>query len=175
LTLDERHLARIAQLRPDWVYFGTLYPMSDHARDELRRLMDAVPGARHFYDVNLRRGCFTPGLVRELLSLSDVVKMNDDEAEQFPDLGEAPTVAITCGEQGSVVRLGHDRAKCPGYAVKVVDTVGAGDAFAAAFLHGIDAGWSAAKTGDFANRLGALVASRAGAVPEWSLDELGVS
>jgi fructokinase len=50
--------------------------------------------------------------------------------------------------------------------------VGAGDAFAAAFLHGIDQGWSAARTGDFANRLGALVVSRAGAVPEWSLEEL---
>ena len=58
--------------------------------------------------------------------------------------------------------------------MKVVDTVGAGDGFAAAFVHGLGAGWSAAKTGDFANRLGALVASRAGAVPEWSLGELGV-
>jgi fructokinase len=58
--------------------------------------------------------------------------------------------------------------------VKVVDTVGAGDGFAAAFVHGMADGWSAAKTGDFANRLGALVASRAGAVPEWSLRELGI-
>jgi fructokinase len=175
LTLDERHLQRLAELRPDWIYFGTLYPMEGRARDVVRRLMDAVPDARRFYDVNLRRGCFTPELVRELLSLADAVKMNDDEAERFPDLGEAPTVAITFGEQGSVVRIGSDRAKCPSYPVKVVDTVGAGDAFAAAFLHGLAAGWSAAKTGDFANRLGALVASRAGAVPEWSLEELGAS
>jgi fructokinase len=42
------------------------------------------------------------------------------------------------------------------------------------FVHGMGEGWSAAKTGDFANRLGALVASRAGAVPEWSLSELGI-
>jgi fructokinase len=134
--------------------------------------MDAMPQARRFYDVNLRRGCYTPELVRELLAMADAVKMNDDEAELFPDLDDAPAVAVTRGEQGSSVRIGADRAECPGYTVTVVDTVGAGDAFAAAFLHGLGLGWGAAKTGDFANRLGALVASRAGAVPEWSPSEL---
>ena len=114
--------------------------MEGRAREVLRRLMDAVPGARRFYDVNLRRGCYTPELVRELLSLADAVKLNDDEAELFPDLGEAPSVAVTRGERGCAVRIGNDRAECPGYTVKVVDTVGAGDAFAAAFLHGLAAG-----------------------------------
>jgi fructokinase len=174
LTLDKRQLARLAELRPDWVYFGTLYPMEYHAREVLRSVMDAVPGARRFYDVNLRRGCYTPELVRELLALAAAVKLNDDEAELFPDLGAAPSVAITRGEKGCLVRIGNDRAECPGYPVKVADTVGAGDAFAAAFLHGLAAGWSAARTGDFANRLGALVASRAGALPAWSPAELGM-
>src|ERR1035437_7181889 len=99
----------------------------------------------------------------------------DDQFVGFPDLGEAPSVAVTRGERGCAVRIGNDRAECPGYTVKVVDTVGAGDAFAAAFLHGLAAEWSAAKTGDFANRLGALVASRAGAVPRWSPGELEVA
>jgi fructokinase len=174
LMLDDGQLQRLAELRPDWIYFGTLYAMEDRARKVLRRLMNAVPGAQRFYDVNLRRGCYTPQLVRELLALADAVKLNDDEAEVFPDLGEAPSVALTRGERGCAVRIGNDRAECPGYTVTVVDTVGAGDAFAAAFLHGFAAGWSASKTGDFANRLGALVASRAGAVPEWSLGELGL-
>jgi fructokinase len=172
LTLDDEQLQRLAELRPDWIYFGTLYPMAARACGTLRRLMDAVPDAKRFYDVNLRRGCYTPELVRDLLSLASVVKVNEDEAELFPDLGEASSIAITRGEQGCEVRIGSDRAACPGYAVKVADTVGAGDAFAAAFLHGLGAGWSAARTGDFANRLGSLVASRSGAVPEWSPREL---
>jgi fructokinase len=172
LTLNDPQLQRLAELRPDWIYFGTLYPMQDTARAIVRRLMDAMPQARRFYDVNLRRGCYTPELVRELLAMADAVKMNDDEAELFPDLDDAPALAVTRGGQGSIVRIGADRAECPGYTVTVVDTVGAGDAFAAAFLHGLGLGWSAAKIGDFANRLGALVASRAGAVPEWSPREL---
>src|SRR5437773_8626179 len=40
----------------------------------------------------------------------------------------------------------------PGYRIQVADTVGAGDAFAAAFLHGIGAGWPLKEIGDFANR-----------------------
>jgi len=55
--------------------------------------------------------------------------------------------------------------------VKVADTVGAGDAFSAAFVHGIGQGWDAAVTGRFANAVGALVASRPGATPEWHMDE----
>jgi fructokinase len=175
LTLDSGQLQRLAEARPDWIYFGTLYAAESRSRETLRRLMDAVPGARRFYDVNLRRGCYTPELVGELLSLADAVKVNDDEAELFPDMGEARSMAITRGERGCLVRIGNDRAECPGYTVKVADTVGAGDAFAAAFVHGLAAGWSAARTGDFANRLGALVASRAGAVPQWSPAELGVA
>jgi fructokinase len=54
----------------------------------------------------------------------------------------------------------------------VADTVGAGDAFAAAFLHGLDSGLPAGEIGDFANRLGALVASRPGGAAPWTLDEL---
>ena len=100
-------------------------------------LAGCVAAARRFYDVNLRRGCYTPELVRELLALADAVKMNDEEAELFPDLGDAPALAVTRGGRGSMVRIGADRAECPGYPVKVVDTVGAGDAFAAAFLHGL--------------------------------------
>jgi fructokinase len=58
-----------------------------------------------------------------------------------------------------------------GYSVKVADTVGSGDAFAAAFLHGLGSGWPAGRIADFANRVGALTASRPGAVPDWTLAE----
>jgi fructokinase len=172
LQIDDAQLARIVHLRPEWIYFGTLYQMNEGARLQVRRLMDALPGTRRFYDVNLRRGSYTPELVRESMALAHAVKLNDEEAALFPDFGGVWAAAVTRGERGCEVRIGEDRAECPGYRVKVADAVGAGDAFAAAYLHGIARGWSAARTGDFANRLGALVASRAGAIPEWSLSEL---
>jgi fructokinase len=56
--------------------------------------------------------------------------------------------------------------------VGVRDTVGAGDAFAAALIHGLVSGMPPGDALELANRLGALVASRAGALPPWRLDEL---
>jgi fructokinase len=73
---------------------------------------------------------------------------------------------------GCAILLRDQYVEVRGYRVHVVDTVGAGDAFSAAFLHGLDAGWPVAQIGDFANRLGALVASRPGGAAPWSLDQI---
>jgi len=172
LSLDESQLRQLAEESPDWIYFGTLFAMESFSHTLLHRLLNALPNARRFYDVNLRRGNYTAPLVRELVALADAVKTNEEEAVVFPELVEAPSVAITRGERGYTVKLGSEHATCGGHPAQVVDTVGAGDAFAAAFLHGIGWGWNATQTGDYANRLGALVASRAGAVPRWSPAEL---
>jgi fructokinase len=79
---------------------------------------------------------------------------------------------VTRDSEGCALLMGCEYFEVPGYRVTVVDTVGAGDAFAAALLHGIQAGWTLREVGDFANRLGALVASRRGGVPAWTLEEL---
>jgi len=78
---------------------------------------------------------------------------------------------VTRAAAGCVAWLGGQSIDAPGYRVQVADAVGAGDAFAAAFLHGLGAGWPPRRIADFANRVGALVASRAGAIPEWTLKE----
>ena len=79
--------------------------------------------------------------------------------------------AVTLGERGCVVWDRGDFAAGHGHRVEVADTVGAGDAFSAALLHGLMEGWTAAEIANFANRVGALVASRPGAIPDWSLAE----
>ena len=56
--------------------------------------------------------------------------------------------------------------------VQTQDTVGAGDAFAAAFIHGLSLQWPPAEIADFANRVAALVASRPGGTPAWTLEEV---
>jgi fructokinase len=72
---------------------------------------------------------------------------------------------VTFGPRGCALLAGDDFVETPGVAVEVVDTVGAGDAFAAAFVHGLTAGWAAATIADFANRAGAMVAAVRGAIP----------
>ncbi len=188
--LSDEEIAALAAARTDWVYFGTLQQTGEAARRLTRRLLDANPAAGRFYDVNLRRGCWRPDLVEELLGLADVVKLNDAEAaelggalgfaggslERFCRAGAERFgwrgVCVTRGERGCALLLDGRYAERPGRRIRVVDTVGAGDAFAAAFLHGLALRWDAGRIGDFANRAGALVAGRAGATPAWEPAEL---
>ena len=189
LRLAPTDLRRLAAINPDWLYYGTLHQAQPAARAETRKLAEALPGAKRFYDINLRRHCYTPELVAELMATAHVVKLNGDEAVavdsmfgrrhgsllEFTDFWSRKfgwtAVAVTRGSRGCAIRIGGDYAEPPGYNVKVADTVGAGDAFAAAFLHGLSQGWGANRTGDFANRVGAVVASRPGGVPMWSMEE----
>jgi fructokinase len=188
--LTETGLVELLSPAPDWIYFGTLHQMSPQARVVTRRLLAAKCGARHFYDINLRPSCYEPQLVRDLMSQATVVKLNEEEVpavdrmcgrlhstlEDFcrsyaNDLGwEA--VCVTRGPEGCALLIGDEFIEAPGYGVTVVDAVGAGDAFAAAFLHGLGSGWPANQVADFANRVGALITSRPGAVPHWTSDEI---
>ena len=84
---------------------------------------------------------------------------------------EWEAVCVTRGARGCALLIGGEYAEVEGYTVQVTDTVGSGDAFAAAFIHGLSSNWPPGSIGDFANRVGALVASRAGAIPDWTIDE----
>lgn len=175
---------------PDSIYFGTLLLMSPPAREVAGKLLALKCTARHFYDLNLRPDCYEPPLVLDLMSQATVVKLNDEEVDAVdqmfgrthPTLEEFcrdyrkdfgwEAVCVTRGAEGCVLSIGDEFVEARGYGVKVADTVGAGDAFAAAFIHGMGNGWPARQVANFANRVGALVASRPGAVPEWTLGEL---
>ena len=70
---------------------------------------EAVPDARRFYDVNLRRGCYTPELVRELLALADAVKMNEGlrkRALAVP-LGDARILDLTPADEDAFQIAAH--------------------------------------------------------------------
>lgn len=187
VALDER--ADISSPEADWIYFGTLHQLSANARAVLNALIEANPRARRFYDVNLRPRSYDASLIRDLLKQASVVKLNHEEAVSVAALLGQKTgsieefcrdnanafgwkaVAVTRGAEGCALLIGMDYAETPGYSIPVADTVGAGDGFAAAFLHGLSQGWPAVEIGDFANRVGALIASRDGGIPAWSIDE----
>jgi fructokinase len=193
VSLSAEDCREIAAWSPQWLYFGTLFAHEVHSRLALKALASALPEALRFYDVNLRPNCYSPELVLELLALANVVKLNETEMSSVAALAGLPenrledfcaggsarfgwdAVAVTLGECGCSVWRRGEYVEAPGRRVQVADTVGAGDAFAAAMLYGLCRGWSALAIADFANQLGALVASRAGGIPEWNIDELRVS
>ena len=85
------------------------------------------------------------------------------------------TVCITAGAEGAWLRRDDRTYHAPAPRVRVVDTIGAGDAFTAALLAGIVRGgaqpdWAALLAR--ACKLGAWVASQAGAQPVYRSDDV---
>jgi fructokinase len=124
------------------------------------------------------------------MARAQVVKLNEDEAAAIDQmLGRAPrsledfcrtdtkefgwqSSCVTRGEKGCVMLVNGEYVEASGYTVQARDTVGAGDAFAAAFIHGLSLQWPPSEIADFANRVAALVASRPGGTPRWTLEEV---
>lgn len=167
--------------------FGSLAQRSLTSRRTLQRLCEAA--ALRVFDINLRPPFIDRSVVERSLKTADVVKCNDEELHHLRDwfdlpddrsvavprlarMFDASTLCVTGGDDGAW--LWRDGASChhPGYAVEVADTVGAGDAFLSALLTGLLTGHDGTPLLDLANRLGAYVASRAGAFPSYTFDGL---
>lgn len=74
----------------------------------------------------------------------------------------ARTFAITLGAAGALVHDGAQLHRIAPHAVKAVDTNGAGDMFAGAFLYGITSGFDFPRAGRLASRAAATVVSQYG-------------
>jgi len=175
---------------PDWLYYGTLFSSTDSSRKLLHELFRVFPGAKRFYDINLRPEFYSEEQVTELLGLANVVKLNETEMELAAGFANLPRTSIeafcragsarfgwkaacvTLGAQGCGVWSEGKYAEADGCQVEVVDTVGAGDGFAAAFLHGLSRKWSPHQIAEFANRIGAGIASSPGAIPDWNWSQM---
>lgn len=174
---------------PQWIYYGTLQQMSASAHALTMRLLGATPAAKRFYDVNLRTDFYTPERVRDLARYADVLKLSEEELpavqrilgisgsswEQFcrgcAHEFDLEVICITRGADGCALLIKKEFIAAPGFRIQVADTIGAGDAFSAALVHGLSSSWPAQRIADFANRVGALVASRAGGAPQWTIQE----
>ncbi len=114
----------------------------------------------------------------------DVLFANEDELKSLYQLedfdaacdrlaGDAELTAVTRSEKGSVVVQGKERVKVDAFAVdKLVDTTGAGDQYAAGFLHGYANGKDLTTCGKLGSMAAAEVISHFGARPEVSLAAL---
>lgn len=179
----------------DAVCFGSLAQRSSNSRETILAFLENIrPATLRVFDVNLRLQNYSPEILSSSCDLADVIKMNDDELPKILDQlhlaqGDMETsarrmceaynlrlVCITRGSGGSLLVAKTASHSHPGIPVKVVDTVGAGDAFAAGLVHEYLCGkFSEEKTlkehelavmNERGNRMGAWVASHAGGMPD---------
>jgi fructokinase len=80
--------------------------------------------------------------------------------------------AMTRGERGALVQTAADQVEVPGVPVRVVDTIGAGDAFTAGLLAMVLEGKRLEEAVVFANRLAARVAAAVGGTPRIDREEV---
>lgn len=166
------------------VCFGTLAQRHPVARTALRAAVSAAgPSALILCDINLRPPFVDRDVLEWSLRAARTVKLNEHELPVLAELFSLGTgtdtriatlarifaldsVLLTLGDDGS--RLWHQGAWFtePGRSVEVQDTVGAGDAYSAAFVIGRLLGWPIPEILRRATDIAAHVCTRSGATPE---------
>lgn len=168
----------------DAVCFGSLAQRSPASRETIHQFLRSTrPQTLRVFDVNLRAPFYSRDVLEASLPLADVIKLNHDElpvlaellgiffrgeqstAEALLHASKAKLVCVTRGSCGSLLVGRKGAAEHPGFRVSVADTVGAGDAFAATLVHHCLRGSPLEEMNEAANRVGAWVATQAGATP----------
>lgn len=173
----------LADFPPQLAYFGTLALRSEKSRAAAARFLQHC-NCPVFLDINLRAPWYDAATLETALAAADFVKLNDEELavvagmfglENLPPRDQAlrlqqrfglQQVLVTCGEHGSWLLDENQRiweAAPAELAEPVVDTVGAGDAFAAVFMLGLLKRWDTATTLKHASKVAAALCRVRGA------------
>ncbi len=164
-NLSTNELIEDALRDSDWFYTEGYLVTSDTARQasiEAKRIADGagVKTAISLSDPNMVK-FFKSGLLEMIGSGVDLLFANEFEAMGMAgsdDLHQAVdylktisrNFAITRGPEGALVWDGQTLIEIDPVKVEAVDTLGAGDMFAGAFLFGLSQGWSHQRAGDLA-------------------------
>ncbi len=167
----------------DAVCFGTLGQRSPISRATIQRFVRSTPPrALRMFDVNLRQHFFDEDTIHTSLQIASAVKLNEEELPKVAELcgidGSKPSqilrqllerydlrlAALTCGAEGALLMTGDEESRSPAIPAKVVDTVGAGDAFTATLVPDFLRGLPLAEINGHANAVASFVCSQPGAV-----------
>ena len=107
--------------------------------------------------------------------ICSLYELGDFEAAAAAAKADVGLAALTRSEEGSVILRGNERVDVAAQPTKVVDTTGAGDAYAAGFLAGYTAGKPLAACGRLGSIAAAEVISHYGARPACDLKALADS
>ena len=177
-------------LQASAISYGTLAQRSPTSRQTILKFLDCAPSATvRVFDVNLRQAFYNVATLCESARRATVIKLNDLEFPAILKLLGAPEgisvpgdarggmewvlqktgaklICVTRGPGGSLLASPTEYHQHSGLRVTIRDTVGAGDAFAAALVHHYLRGAPLAVMNEAANTMGAWVASCSGAMPE---------
>ncbi len=176
ISMDQRSRELLAQA--DAVFMPG-YSLLDERLDKLvsgvlRELKTCE--ARFYFDVGPFLGEADTQRLASVLHATDTLLLTEEEIpfaaageggleacrrllDEFPQL----TIVVKRAEQGCHILSPQLDARCPGFPADVIDTIGAGDAFAAAYIWAELRGYSPLECGTIGNAMGAASVARQGA------------
>jgi fructokinase len=171
----------------DYFIFGSLAARSPVSKKTLFQLIES---AKHkVLDINLRAPHYDQSIVEELLGKTNFLKLNlaelelitgwfadykhtDDRIRSLAERFGLPAIVVTMGGDGATFYMAGQLYKHPGFAVKVKDTVGSGDAFLAGLLSKLMDKEHPGNALTYANALGAFIATQTGACPSYTTESV---
>ena len=178
---DHAALSKAAKL----IYFGSLVQRTQAGRKNLHAfLSDSASDSIDFYDINLRPDCYNKAIIEQSLLKADVLKLNTEELDKLKQMLSITatnedlihqlmrthlisSLSLTKGEAGSELftNLGRFSSK-PAEAITVVDSVGAGDAYAAMLAAGLLKQWQPDNILERAALFASRICEIKGAIPD---------
>lgn len=187
--IDAEPYLRLGGERIEVIVFGSLAARHAVARQALMTLLDRAQ--LKVLDVNRRPPFDDAATLRLLLERADWVKVNEPELRSIGAAGHGrgatslealarsvqasyglAALCVTLGGEGALLLLGDDSYRQRAYAVRVVDTLGCGDAFLATWLAAMLEPLDPAAALERAAAAAALVASSAGATRAFSTGDI---
>lgn len=167
--------------RASAICYGTLAQRSEVSRKTTETLiMSAGESAYRILDVNFRQDYYSPGLVENLMKISNVLKINREELDMIGNMFEITgsedemcreimrrwnlrILILTAGDEYSAVYSGTETSEIETPRVEVKDTVGAGDSFTGTFFGRLLSGKTLAESHRAAVETAAEVCRHSGA------------
>ncbi|GAB6281815.1 MAG: carbohydrate kinase [Ignavibacterium sp.] len=165
------------------LYFGTLCQRSDVSRQTIQSLFNK--NIIYFCDLNIRQNYYSQDIILKSLKTSNVLKINDEELilinkllfndeikeekflvkhlikKYFIDL-----ICVTKGRNGASIYTSNDESHYKSQIDSVIDTVGAGDAFAAILCLGYLKKMDLHKLNKLCNNFASKICTIEGALPK---------
>lgn len=167
--------------KSDCLYLGTLAQRNPVSRATIQSLFNRQ--IKYFCDLNIRQKFYTKEIIDITLKATNILKINENEltllnklfineshdlitsSVKLKNLFNIDILCVTSGEKGSYLFKLEEIDYCKPSTGKAIDTVGAGDAFAAVLCIGYLEGWELKKLNKTASDFAGEIVKIKGALP----------
>jgi fructokinase len=174
-------IEKLIKTETDCLYFGTLAQRNENSRNTIQSLFNKK--IKYFCDLNIRQDFYSKEIIEKSLSAVDVLKLNTDELKLINDLlfqmdfsekkiafkiisvFQIELLCITKGSEGAGLYSASEENHFSYDVKNIVDTVGAGDAYAAILCLGYLNNMKLAEINKLASMFAGEIIQIQGAIP----------